>query len=885
MTRHYFLRLLLCLLLCVCAAGLRAQPKTFVRDYAYQASEVDSKVTARANATNEMRNILLREIGEYLSAKTTVITKDDKQTLIETSEAITAGIVEMKILDERWDGYTYYIKAEMTVDPDEVLRRIDEVRNDTQKTKELEDARRRTRDAEAEIARLNEELKVTKDARQRAALNAAYQYQTGILAANDHITRGNVALHNGWIEEALEEYKKAYDQMPKDETTYLFMGGLYSKAGREGLKRSADCYKNYLALYPDDAEGCLLIGDVYKQLERTGDADYYYRIADRYYKNIVMGDHDNAEAYEKLSRIAASMGNGDEARRYSDRAKAINSAKTYTVSGRVTDSRGKPLAGVSIVIKNSSIATITNANGYYTIKVHDGDELSFSFAKFKTKERTFPGGADAVIDVVLQKEERPPRGRGLFLSYIYDNSPLTADGPMHGVSLMRFRYPLGWYASLRASSAFFQPSASASVPGSFAASAGGLVDLSRWLSLYVGPGVGSHLKPSDETNTNRPEERKREWYFQPEAGLAFNLRYVTLFGGLKYPLPTNEAYEKILWSAGAGINFGAIAEDLGSDDLPAGAFLSYIYDSNPIKAAGPMHGVSLFNFGDDDNRWGWYASFRANSAFFRSTPEPFDVPGLAFNAGPILKLFRPAALYFGPGVGNYAYTSFVRSEETGLLTDTKKQDWYFNPEIGIALNFHYVTLFGGLKYPLPTNEAYEKILWSAGAGFTIKPKYKYNDDKLLWLSYTPDIPVTSGPKNPPGFIGLTGGQFLESDFLGAAGYYVSFRGNALMFGGGGDDDSDRAHIAGSVGFIVSPRLQPLYLSVGIGGYWEWSKQSEQSSIGFFHWRKKTAYLMPEIGVHLHCFKVLLLSFGRAFPGFKNDKVIYTTGVGILLGDN
>jgi hypothetical protein len=42
----------------------------------------------------------------------------------------------MKTLDEQWDGATYYIKAEMTVDPKDLERRIAEVLNDKQKTKE-----------------------------------------------------------------------------------------------------------------------------------------------------------------------------------------------------------------------------------------------------------------------------------------------------------------------------------------------------------------------------------------------------------------------------------------------------------------------------------------------------------------------------------------------------------------------------------------------------------------------------------------------------------------------------------------------------------------------------------------------------------------------------
>jgi hypothetical protein len=369
-------------------------------------------------------------------------------------------------------------------------------------------------------------------------------------------------------------------------------------------------------------------------------------------------------------------------------------------------------------------------------------------------------------------------------------------------------------------------------------------------------------------------EKKREWYFNPELGIALNFRYVTLFGGIKYPLPANDAYEKFIWSAGAGINFGEIIS-VDWESVPGGAFLSYIYDSGPLKSAGPMHGVSLLNFMNEDIRWGWYASFRANAAFFRSNPEPPSIPGFAFNAGAILKLFWPVSLYFGPGVGNYTYNALT-IDAAGSLTSEKKREYYFNPELGIALNFHYISLFGGVKYPLPADDAYEKFLWSAGAGFLIDTEDRYNDyDNVgrMLVSYMPDIPVSTTAKNPPGFLGLTLGGFADVDTeRGSLGGYFSFRGNALIFGGGGGEDSDLAHISGTCGLIGSPMLYPLFFSVGLGGYWEWSKQT-----------RTTAYLMPEIGVHILCYNGLLLSMGRSFPGFKNDKAIYTAGIGILFG--
>jgi hypothetical protein len=186
--------LLILLLAALSAATVHAQKKTFVRDYTYQASEADSKLTARANATTQMRNILLREVGEFLHTGQTLTTNNDTQDFSEKVEAITAGIVEMKTLDERWDGATYYIKAEMTVDPAEVNRRIAEVLNDKQKTKELEEARKRTLAAEAEAEKLRKELEKSKDEQQRLALQKNYQQQADVLSAEEYFTKGYNAM-------------------------------------------------------------------------------------------------------------------------------------------------------------------------------------------------------------------------------------------------------------------------------------------------------------------------------------------------------------------------------------------------------------------------------------------------------------------------------------------------------------------------------------------------------------------------------------------------------------------------------------------------------------------------------------------------------------------
>jgi uncharacterized protein (TIGR02145 family) len=345
------------LMLCGAFGGF-AQKKTFVRDYTYQAGEADSKLTARANATNEMRSILLREVGQFLHAEITLMRTDTSERFDEKIEAVTAGIVEMKTLDEQWNGATYYIQAEMTVDPAEVNRRITEILNDKQRTKELEDARKRMLAAEVEVGRLRKELAGSGN-RNNRALQAAYEYQTGILAANDYITRGNIALHNDWYEEALaeygkahaqmpdneathlfmgevygrvktkegynrslEHYGKAYAQMPDNEATHLFMGGLYYKMNtKEGYSRAVACYDNYLKIKPDDGEILILAGDVCKNVAGCA-YENYYRRAERRYKQIIMSAPRNAAAYIKLAEL--SFKQGGDGGRYLKKAEEID---------------------------------------------------------------------------------------------------------------------------------------------------------------------------------------------------------------------------------------------------------------------------------------------------------------------------------------------------------------------------------------------------------------------------------------------------------------------------------------------------------------------------------------------------------------------------------
>jgi TonB-linked SusC/RagA family outer membrane protein len=77
------------------------------------------------------------------------------------------------------------------------------------------------------------------------------------------------------------------------------------------------------------------------------------------------------------------------------------SAQQGTVTGTVSDEVGVPLRGVSVVVKGTTIGTITNTDGKYTIRAATGQTLQFKFIGTAPAERVV--GTESVIDIQLRR--------------------------------------------------------------------------------------------------------------------------------------------------------------------------------------------------------------------------------------------------------------------------------------------------------------------------------------------------------------------------------------------------------------------------------------------------------------------------------------------------
>ena len=71
-----------------------------------------------------------------------------------------------------------------------------------------------------------------------------------------------------------------------------------------------------------------------------------------------------------------------------------------TVTGKVIDDSGEALPGVSVLVKGTTIGTMSLGDGTYSIEVPDGSNtLVFSYIGMETQEVTITGN---VIDVTMK---------------------------------------------------------------------------------------------------------------------------------------------------------------------------------------------------------------------------------------------------------------------------------------------------------------------------------------------------------------------------------------------------------------------------------------------------------------------------------------------------
>ena len=203
-----------------------AETKIFVKEYTYQASEEDSRNSSRVVSLREVKRLLLEELGTYLESITEVqsfhLTKDQIVTL-------TAGIVSAEVMEDKWDGKVYWLKARISADQNNVIKSIDTLRKDREKVKELEETRKRSEELLKENERLKKELAAKTGTKQETA--QAYQRNIKNLTAAEWYEKGHVLITSNNYTGAVEAFTKAIELNPKHALAYVDRGRVYYKLG------------------------------------------------------------------------------------------------------------------------------------------------------------------------------------------------------------------------------------------------------------------------------------------------------------------------------------------------------------------------------------------------------------------------------------------------------------------------------------------------------------------------------------------------------------------------------------------------------------------------------------------------------------------------------
>ncbi len=126
-------------------------------------------------------------------------------------------------------------------------------------------------------------------------------------------------------------------------------------------------------------------------VERTVDIEATDKLVPEILSDIFKG---TSVSYKIDGRLIALSKNGSE---------SVIGQQPHSVSGKVTDSTGAPLPGVSVAIKGTTVGTITDADGKYKLaNVSEKATLQYSFVGMKTQETKMEGRS--TINIILTEE-------------------------------------------------------------------------------------------------------------------------------------------------------------------------------------------------------------------------------------------------------------------------------------------------------------------------------------------------------------------------------------------------------------------------------------------------------------------------------------------------
>lgn len=347
------------LMLVVLATDSHAALRSIEKEYTYLASEADSKLSSRIVALEQVKRLILEEIGTFILSETEVknsqLTKDQIVTY-------TAGVVATVIVDERWDGRNYFVKARLSVDPQDVAKSVEQLRRDKEKNSELELLRAEKTAALQEIEQLRLEMQKLKSS--PPATSRAYLKAINKIEAADLIEKAaNLRNDEKWAE-AAEYYSRAIKVAPGIARFYASRGWMYYK-----LKKYSEALRDFdrtIELDPQYPYGYHNKGYVYVDY---GD----WKTALGLFRKSVEVSPGFARGYNGIGYAAFRMGEQKDSKKALDRAIELdpNFSRSFVNRGNYFLQRKEYLKALEDVNRGIELEPTFGRGYFFRAKVYE----------------------------------------------------------------------------------------------------------------------------------------------------------------------------------------------------------------------------------------------------------------------------------------------------------------------------------------------------------------------------------------------------------------------------------------------------------------------------------------------------------------------------------
>ena len=191
----------------------------YVKEYTYKANELDNENTARQIALARVKQDLLEEIGVYMKSTTTYNVQELRGKTDEEFKkeivAVTAGITKTKILYEKWNDSTFYIKAQIEVDKDDFQMKLNNVIENNELKTDLASSKNEIEKLLQEIASLKTELASSQI--DKTEIKNLYIQKSNNIASEDIYQSAVNANESGDKQEMRKLAQQAIDLNPKNE--------------------------------------------------------------------------------------------------------------------------------------------------------------------------------------------------------------------------------------------------------------------------------------------------------------------------------------------------------------------------------------------------------------------------------------------------------------------------------------------------------------------------------------------------------------------------------------------------------------------------------------------------------------------------------------------